>query len=410
MGLHLLSFVGFVISGVFGVWLVWGIARSGRCRLVTGLTCLLGQAPVVPQAAASTGSCGSARTIRPSRPVVSIAAQSALSTASSVASTVAAKSVVEMRVRNRLPRDPEWWTVVPLGRGGREREEDLAAPVVGDRAGAGETETGAAGEPLELRGFQRRVGRDDRDAAAGRWPRVETVADRREDRDAVDAEVAGRAEVREHEHADRRVDLGDEAARRSDAALPAERDHARARPDTALLDRAVACRGDRSGSVLGLDLHGAGVVQPAVVAFADDRDHDVVDAHAAVGRTGERDGTVEDTPDGHRRGQKHRASRSGPTRRSGETRSARRRRSAPPTPAGTGLRNRDAWAAGHDRRHTRPRDPAAVRRRRLVADDGDVPDADAGDVGDRIRGAGLQMADAESVPRAASSRPSRTTL
>ena len=30
MGLHLLSFVGFVISGIFGVWLVWGIARSGR--------------------------------------------------------------------------------------------------------------------------------------------------------------------------------------------------------------------------------------------------------------------------------------------------------------------------------------------------------------------------------------------
>lgn len=30
MGLHLLSFIGFVLSGVFGVWLVWGIARSGR--------------------------------------------------------------------------------------------------------------------------------------------------------------------------------------------------------------------------------------------------------------------------------------------------------------------------------------------------------------------------------------------
>ncbi len=29
-GLHLLSFVGFVISGIFAVWLVWGIARSGR--------------------------------------------------------------------------------------------------------------------------------------------------------------------------------------------------------------------------------------------------------------------------------------------------------------------------------------------------------------------------------------------
>jgi ubiquinone biosynthesis protein len=30
MGLHLLSFVGFMISGIFAVWLVWGIARSGR--------------------------------------------------------------------------------------------------------------------------------------------------------------------------------------------------------------------------------------------------------------------------------------------------------------------------------------------------------------------------------------------
>ncbi len=30
LGLHLLSFIGFVISGVFGLWLVWGIARSGR--------------------------------------------------------------------------------------------------------------------------------------------------------------------------------------------------------------------------------------------------------------------------------------------------------------------------------------------------------------------------------------------
>jgi ubiquinone biosynthesis protein len=29
-GLHLLSFIGFVLSGVFAVWLVWGIARSGR--------------------------------------------------------------------------------------------------------------------------------------------------------------------------------------------------------------------------------------------------------------------------------------------------------------------------------------------------------------------------------------------
>ncbi|HET9242509.1 MAG TPA: AarF/UbiB family protein [Gaiella sp.] len=30
MGLHLLSFVGFVFSGAFGVWLLWGVLKSGR--------------------------------------------------------------------------------------------------------------------------------------------------------------------------------------------------------------------------------------------------------------------------------------------------------------------------------------------------------------------------------------------
>jgi ubiquinone biosynthesis protein len=30
IGLHLLAVVGFVLSGVFGVWLVWGILRHGR--------------------------------------------------------------------------------------------------------------------------------------------------------------------------------------------------------------------------------------------------------------------------------------------------------------------------------------------------------------------------------------------
>jgi len=30
LGLHLLSVIGFVMSGVFGVWLLWGVMRSGR--------------------------------------------------------------------------------------------------------------------------------------------------------------------------------------------------------------------------------------------------------------------------------------------------------------------------------------------------------------------------------------------
>ena len=30
IGVNLVAFVGFLISGIFGVWLVWGIYRSGR--------------------------------------------------------------------------------------------------------------------------------------------------------------------------------------------------------------------------------------------------------------------------------------------------------------------------------------------------------------------------------------------
>ncbi len=30
VGLHLLSLIGFTISGVFGIWLIWGVVRSGR--------------------------------------------------------------------------------------------------------------------------------------------------------------------------------------------------------------------------------------------------------------------------------------------------------------------------------------------------------------------------------------------
>jgi hypothetical protein len=30
MGLHLIAVVGFVISGIFGFWLVWGVLRHGR--------------------------------------------------------------------------------------------------------------------------------------------------------------------------------------------------------------------------------------------------------------------------------------------------------------------------------------------------------------------------------------------
>ena len=51
--------------------------------------------------------------------------------------------------REELVQTPSSST--PSRRRGREREEDLAAAVVRDRAGSREAEAGAAGDPLELR-------------------------------------------------------------------------------------------------------------------------------------------------------------------------------------------------------------------------------------------------------------------
>ena len=30
LGVHVLSVIGFLVSGVLGVWLLWGVIRSGR--------------------------------------------------------------------------------------------------------------------------------------------------------------------------------------------------------------------------------------------------------------------------------------------------------------------------------------------------------------------------------------------
>jgi uncharacterized membrane protein SpoIIM required for sporulation len=30
LGLHVLSVVGFLLAGAFGLWLLWGVIRSGR--------------------------------------------------------------------------------------------------------------------------------------------------------------------------------------------------------------------------------------------------------------------------------------------------------------------------------------------------------------------------------------------
>src|SRR5207253_10492192 len=101
------------------------------------------------------------------------------------------------------------------------------------------------------------------------------------DRDACDAKLSRRAEVREDEHADRMPPR--QAARAPDSALPAEAAHAGARAHRALVERPAGSELDRPPRVCGFDLHNASLAEPAVVALADDRNDDLVDAHTWVG-------------------------------------------------------------------------------------------------------------------------------
>ena len=326
---------------------------------------------------ATTSSCGSASATRPSRPTTRSALHSALTTASSVASTVAAKSGSSSPSAS-----------APRAAGGREGEEDLAAAVVGDRAGAREPEAGAARDALELRGVQRRVGGDDDDAAAGRSRRAPAarVAEQAPDRHAVDAQLARRAEVRQHEHADGRA--ARDAARRADAALVAEAHHPGAGADGALgapppraasasarpASAASTCTTRASLSQLSSHSATTGMTTSSTPT-------------RRVGRHRGRHGAVEDAPDGHRRRQVDRRLDHAPTRRTCSEPVISPAPLSTATPAASGCARRVVGRGRHDRGHARARDAAPGGRIGLVAHHGDVADADARDVGDRVRAA-----------------------
>ena len=263
--------------------------------------------------------------------------------------------------------------------GGGERDEDLAAAVMGDRAGAREAEPGPARDPLELRRRERRIGRDDHDAAAGRLRRARRAARRAGARPAPRRpEAAPRAEVREHEHADgvRR------RARRLDVPMPPFRPkqhHAGAGADRALLDvgrragdgparrrPASTCTMRASLSQLSSHSPTTGITTSSTPTRGS----------AAIATD---DGTVEDAADRHRRGQIDRRLEHPPLPAPAGSRSARPRRSAPPRRPGAGQRRRDD---GRSRRVPRP----ARRADRHVAD------RHARNVGDRVPRPGLERA------------------
>ena len=227
------------------------------------------------------------------------------------------------------------------------------------------------------------------------------------DRHAVDPEIASRAEVREHEHADRRFDLGHErgstirsrpSSRTRPSRCPRPRTPARPSPPRAAAtarpaSAASTCTVRASLSQLSSHSPTTGITTSSTPT-------------AGVGRAGGRDGTVEDAADGHRRGEVDRRLDQAPLgdleepgQLAGAVQRGRTRRDRA---GGTPMP-----VARHDRRDAGAGDSAPCRRRRLVAHDRDVADPNAGDVGDRVRGTGLELADPEAVLRAASSRPWR---
>ena len=121
------------------------------------------------------------------------------------------------------------------------------------------------------------------------------------DRDACEAKLVRRAEVRQHEHPDGMA-LGD-PARASDATLPPKAAHTGAGAHSALRKRPSRRAVDSAPRVGGLDLDHASFAEVAVVAFAHYGDDDVLHADARVGRQRDRDRAIVDPPNRHRRRQ-----------------------------------------------------------------------------------------------------------
>ena len=161
-------------------------------------------------------------------------------------------------------------------------EEDLAAAVVGDRAGAGEPEAGAAGDALELGEVERRVGGDDGDAAARR---ACAAARRRRPSSRPTGTPSTRRSRREPKFASTSTPTVAPLRRRGwpCRCRPSSRSRSSRcrRPPRPRPRRRRGGVRQRAARVGRLDLHDARVVEPAVVALADDRDHHVVDADRA---------------------------------------------------------------------------------------------------------------------------------
>ena len=290
--------------------------------------------------------------------------------------------------------------VLGQGVGGRKGERDVAAAVAEDRAGAGEAGAGAYRQAAQLACIERGVGGDDEDDRAffhrlgqgGRcgFEGLEAFGKRAAERIAAERDLRQAAEVGENEGADGvfgggRLSgggEGDPTRSRADAALEAEGRHPASGADAAFGDLGVG--GGTRGAVMRFaDGEVLDVVEVAVVAFEDER----VDGRQPapglrVGGNRLADLRLRDRADGEGVGQCDRRFEH---------------------PEFLDLDEADALTEAVD--HVRGGGDAVLERIAGVRDDHTdaglpftvgqraVPDADAGDVGDRVAGAGRQGAD-----------------
>ena len=175
-----------------------------------------------------------------------------------------ASSVASMAARKR-GRWRGWGWVGGVAEGG-EGESVVAAAIGARGAGAAESEDGAGGEAFEVAAVEGGVGGDDDDdaAVAGGWGGLAEFA---VDGDAGDHEVA--AIVGLDEDADG-VSGGGDAGGGADAALPAEGDGAGPGADGAFGDGTGAGGFECGEDIVGADGTAAYVVEGAVVGFGDD--------------------------------------------------------------------------------------------------------------------------------------------
>ena len=205
-----------------------------------------------------------------------------LSTASSAASTTASNRSSSVAAGDdRLPSSqaPSRSVRRPV----ETREEDLAAAVVGDRAGAGQAETDPAGQPGAVGAVDRRVGDHDADARARPAGGSGSACSGQQppDRYAVDGQPLALAEVGHQQH---RRPCARPGVTRDDVPMPPLKPRQDMPVPEPTLPSGGAPRRPREASaaaqarrdVVVLDLHPAAVVEERVVALADDRDDDVV--------------------------------------------------------------------------------------------------------------------------------------